>query len=286
MYARNPAVDRYQIPIDELGDLRMCDIPPLSHVEILGLPQPRDMTSQEVYALHSGTYPKDGSLEVYGGGTFQSDTDGLHRAIARLRRAFPDLDPQQDSFLRNPHIQAKKADDGYEINVFMNLKFTDKPQTLVRDAVAPFSDGFRRSEQPVVHAFICHASEDKPFARELAAAMKRFGADVWFDEWEIRVGDSIVQKISDALCNVSHLVVVLSRNSIEKPWVQKELSSALMLQLSKQHIRVLPLRLDDSPIPAILADVKYADARSGIEKAIEQLRHALSGNTTTEGQIA
>jgi len=68
--------------------------------------------------------------------------------------------------------------------------------------------------------------------------------------------------------------------------VQKELSSALMLQLSKKSISVLSLRLDDSTIPAILADIKYADARSGIEVAINQLRCALSGNTTTEGLLA
>jgi len=39
-YHRNPKVDRYQISYDELGDLRMKDIPRQSHVEIMNLPVP------------------------------------------------------------------------------------------------------------------------------------------------------------------------------------------------------------------------------------------------------
>src|SRR5438874_1747067 len=32
IYKRNPEVDRYQIDIHELDELRMCDIPPQSHL--------------------------------------------------------------------------------------------------------------------------------------------------------------------------------------------------------------------------------------------------------------
>lgn len=126
-----------------------------------------------------------------------------------------------------------------------------------------------------VHVFICHASEDKGAARELASAMRQFGADVWFDEWEIRVGDSIIQRIDHALGAVSHLIVLLSQVSVNKPWVRKELSSALIRQLSEKSITVIPLRLDECVIPSILADIRYADARAGMEHAIIEIKRAL-----------
>lgn len=62
--------------------------------------------------------------------------------------------------------------------------------------------------------FICHALEDKAIARELASGMKSLGSEVWFDEWEIFDGDSIVQKINDALGRITHLVILLSHNSV------------------------------------------------------------------------
>ena len=45
------------------------------------------------------------------------------------------------------------------------------------------------------HLFICHADEDKSFARRLTLALKKAGVAVWFDEDEIRLGSSIRQAI-------------------------------------------------------------------------------------------
>lgn len=74
-YARNPAVDRYQIDISELEDLRMCDIPPQSHLEILGLPQP-DGADVEVYGLNPDSLE---GLCVYGGVGFRIDSSDVPR---------------------------------------------------------------------------------------------------------------------------------------------------------------------------------------------------------------
>ena len=274
VYHKNPQVDRYQIQLDELGDLRMREIPPHSHVEILGIPLPRGACELEVYGLNAGDEGEPDYLEVYGGSSFKVDVDDRTRIVARLRRSFPQ-DPDAEGFLPNPHISTRRIPGGILANVHISFNFKDKPDTRLRDALAPFLDGFRRLDTPAVHAFICHACEDKTAARELALDMKRLGADVWFDEWEIRVGDSIVQKVDQALGAVSHLIVLLSEKSISKPWVKKELSSALIRQLSQKSIAVLPVRLDDCAIPPILSDIRYADARAGMEQAVVEIEQAL-----------
>ena len=284
-YSINSEVNRYQIHINELDELRMCDIPPTSHLEILGLPQPKGSFDLEVFALHSGTYPHGGSLEIYGGCSFKGSTEDRSRIVFRLRRAFPNLDPDEEKFLRNPHISTKSVNDGVEVHLYMNLKFDDTPKTLVREAVVPFINGFLRTDMPCAHVFICHASEDKPAARELALAMKTIGAEVWFDEWEIKVGQSIVQKINDALGKVSHLIVILSHNSINKPWVKKEFSSALMRQLSQDSITVLPLLIDNCSIPPILADIKYADGRNGIGQVLHDLKNAILPDIVSDDDV-
>ncbi len=272
VYRRNPEVDRFQIPLEDLGELRMMDIPPSSHLEVLGLPAPSGATEMECYGLNMGDSE---AFDVYGGASFVVSAQEEHRLISRLRRCFPEQELPQGSGFRNPHITSEPVGENFRVHLFLNLQFKAKPETLVRDAVAPFVEGYRRLEKPLVHVFICHASEDKPAARQLANAMTKLGAEVWFDEWEIRVGDSIVQKINDALGKISHLIVLLSLRSVDKPWVRKEFSAALMQQLSRNSIRVLPVRIDDCEIPPIIADIKYADARLGMERAFAELETSL-----------
>ncbi|HEX3684106.1 MAG TPA: toll/interleukin-1 receptor domain-containing protein [Bryobacteraceae bacterium] len=78
--------------------------------------------------------------------------------------------------------------------------------------------------------FISHASEDKErFVLRLAEQLREKGIDAWLDPWEMLPGDNLVDKIFNAGLKQSDVViVVLSNVSVEKPWVQKELSSAVV----------------------------------------------------------
>ena len=68
-------------------------------------------------------------------------------------------------------------------------------------------------------AFISHASEDKqavvkPLARELA----RLGLQVWYDEFELKLGESLRQAIDRGLATSQFGIVVLSRAFFAKNW--------------------------------------------------------------------
>src|SRR4051794_29410783 len=60
--------------------------------------------------------------------------------------------------------------------------------------------------------FLSHSSKDKPVVRSLAERLKRDGLKVWFDQWEIRLGDSIYAKIRDGLERSRILLLFMSRN--------------------------------------------------------------------------
>ena len=50
--------------------------------------------------------------------------------------------------------------------------------------------------------FISHASEDKDdIVTHLVNALKDEGVDVWYDEFELRIGDDLRQKIDQGLAN-------------------------------------------------------------------------------------
>jgi hypothetical protein len=57
--------------------------------------------------------------------------------------------------------------------------------------------------------------------------MRLSGADVWFDEWEIRAGDSIPGKVNEALDRVDTIVLVWSSDAARSQWVRAEFETAL-----------------------------------------------------------
>lgn len=89
--------------------------------------------------------------------------------------------------------------------------------------------------------FISHASEDKDeIVRPLAIALKNAGLSVWYDEFEIRIGDSLRQKIDKGLAKSRFGIVVLSRNFIKKGWTNYELDGIITKVISGEQV-LLPI---------------------------------------------
>jgi hypothetical protein len=119
--------------------------------------------------------------------------------------------------------------------------------------------------------FVGHTSKDKPFVRKLFEALKGRNLNVWLDERELQVGDSIVAGVSQGLKNSDYLVAVLSKASIGSRWVQAELNAALMEDLSGKGITVLPVLIEDCELPTLLKDRVYADFRYAFNDGLQKL---------------
>lgn len=127
-------------------------------------------------------------------------------------------------------------------------------------------------------AFLSHSSLDKPFIRQLAADLSANGIDVWLDEQRIRVGDSIPEKIAQGLAGSDFFLIGMSESSANSPWVQKELNNALVNEVQRRKVHILPLKLDDTPMPSIIADKKYADFSKSYKAGLDELLGALKGD--------
>jgi len=135
------------------------------------------------------------------------------------------------------------------------------------------------SEQRV--AFISHSSRDKKFVRQLAADLVANGVNVWLDEQRIRVGDSIPGKVAQGVAESDFFLLVISENSIASAWVQKELNSALVKEIERRRVTVMPLRLDDSKVPESIADKKYADFSGSYASGLNELLTAIKSREVT-----
>jgi small GTP-binding protein len=119
--------------------------------------------------------------------------------------------------------------------------------------------------------FISHSSEDEPAVRELAERLKRDGLRVWFDEWEIQLGDLISLKIEEGLEQSRTLVLVMSANALASEWVKLERHTALFRDPTNQQRRFIPLRLDDAEIKDTLKQFAYVDWRQRSAEQYERL---------------
>jgi len=118
--------------------------------------------------------------------------------------------------------------------------------------------------------FISHSSPDKPFVRRLKRELESRGLRVWLDEAEIRVGQSIPSEIGRAIETSDVLCVVISRASSGSAWVNRELN-AFLPRTVNNSASLVPCRLDSSPLPALIADIKYADFTESFDSGLDHL---------------
>ena len=128
--------------------------------------------------------------------------------------------------------------------------------------------------------FICHASEDKDFVRKLVRKLVNKGLKVWFDEFEIKVGDGLREKIEEGIKISSAGVIILSPNFIKgKPWTEHELNALDALEKCN-HTRILPVWhkinydqiLNYSPT---LANRFATNSKQGIDAVADALKRAV-----------
>jgi hypothetical protein len=89
--------------------------------------------------------------------------------------------------------------------------------------------------------FICHAWEDKSFVRPLAESLKTLGLRVWYDEFVLRIGDSLLERIHRGLAGASKGIVVFSKAFFTKQFPKHELRGLLTRQLHEDRTVILPI---------------------------------------------
>lgn len=125
--------------------------------------------------------------------------------------------------------------------------------------------------------FICHASEDKDdFVRPLAQALRERHIEVWYDEFSLRVGDSLRQAIDRGLASSRFGIVVLSPAFFRKRWTQRELNGLVAREMHEGRELVLPIWHEVDHAEVIkhsppLADAYAISSASGIESVISGL---------------
>jgi hypothetical protein len=128
----------------------------------------------------------------------------------------------------------------------------------------------------LMNIFISHNKKQKSIARLLAMALVEHGENVWFDEWTLRPGDSLVGGIEDGLAKANVFVIIWSADAAESKWVGTEMRAYLRRRVDDASLRIIPIMVDDTPLPTLVAD--YLGFRVRSKSAIGKIAAKICGS--------
>ncbi len=131
------------------------------------------------------------------------------------------------------------------------------------------------------NVFIGHASEDKSFVTPLALSLRQKGLEVWYDDFVLKVGDSLRREIDRGLAQSRYGIVILSHYFFRKHWPLRELDGlAAREELGKKVILPVWHNIDKAEVASYsptLAGIVAVKSSIGIEavtnKIIEAITH-------------
>lgn len=145
--------------------------------------------------------------------------------------------------------ERKKLEDLEKRKQREQLEYQRKLQAEINrtsEMVASVEQEIRVNSENTVHdveydLFISHASEDKEeFVRPLAETLENIGVKVWYDEFTLKVGDSLRKSIDQGLVRSRFGTVILSSAFCSKNWTQYELDSMVAREMNG-HKMILPI---------------------------------------------
>lgn len=128
--------------------------------------------------------------------------------------------------------------------------------------------------------FLSHSSDDKEIVRQV---WERLGKRrCWFDEGEIKPGESLIDRIDTGIADSRIFVLFWSQRSAESAWVKEEVSQARLRALRDRGYRLVTVKLDSTPLPDALSVRLYIDIGSDADRIADELERsaedlALSG---------
>lgn len=156
---------------------------------------------------------------------------------ARLLKYKQDLAKEEEKE-RKKIVDAEKKQQRAQLEFQRRLKREIESTSQLAETLERKSESVLTADYDI---FISHSSEDKDdFVRPLAEALSSEGIKVWYDEFTLKVGDSLRRSIDQGLIKSKYGTVVLSSSFFAKNWTQYELD-AMVAKEMEGHKMILPI---------------------------------------------
>lgn len=134
-------------------------------------------------------------------------------------------------------------------------------------------------------AFFSYNHKDEATVKTIIEPLaKKYGKEkIFFDQWSIQPGESILDKMAEGLQNTKNLFFIMSKNSINSEMVKMEWQSILLKQAREHNVNLIPILIDDVDVPILLTRLKYIDIVHGnLRAGIDEISKVIEGINTYE----
>ena len=114
------------------------------------------------------------------------------------------------------------------------------------------------------HSFLSHAHSDKKIVDQIYHWLYNVvEIPIWYDSSNLPGSSLVATELSEAINNCRSMIIILSKTSIEKNWVEIEYNAAFEQKSKFKTFRIIPVRIDDCVPPGFLKSFKYIDISRG-----------------------
>lgn len=129
--------------------------------------------------------------------------------------------------------------------------------------------------------FLSYAHSDAEWTRKLAADLERDGFNVFLDEWDIAVGEPLVERIDQGLAGASSGLIIYGQRTRESNWVATEYN-VLAQRAIDRKLRLAAVLVANADLPPILstwvaADFRDCRSEEDYRRQLGRLEQALRG---------
>jgi hypothetical protein len=177
--------------------------------------------------------------------TKQTELGRIEKKKVEISKKLADKNKQfrkYQSDLTKEKTTERKKTEREQLDFQRNLsKELENQKQLTHETIKIHSFQTPKVENKEYDVFISHSSADKDeFVRPLATELQKLGVKVWYDEFELKVGDSLRRSIDQGLINSRYGVVVLSSSFFKRNWTNYELDGFVNKEMNGLKV-ILPI---------------------------------------------
>lgn len=177
--------------------------------------------------------------------TKQTELGRVEKKKVDLTKKLADKNKQLRKYqidLTKEQTKERKKTEKEQLDFQRNLnREIERQKRLTQETMRVQRVEIPKTETKEYDVFISHSSADKEdFVRPLAIELQSLGIRVWYDEFELKLGDSLRRSIDQGLINSRYGIVVLSSSFFNRDWANYELDGFVNKEMNGLKV-ILPI---------------------------------------------